>query len=478
MDMTTLSVKDYHNAIEKGEITVKALVTYYLDRIKKYDKQLHAIICINDSVLEQAQILDDHYSEFGFKGILHGVPVLVKDNVNTKDMATTAGSKSLEGFIPDKNAKIIEKMCEAGALIIAKVNLHEFAIWGETISSILGQTYNPYDLTRTPGGSSGGTGASVAADFGMIGIGTDTINSIRSPASANCLVGIRPTVGLVSKEGVVPYSYTQDAIGPIARSVLDAAYFLEAVKKDYVDVDGQEIKTPNFTNHLLKDGLKGKTIGVLKDFFGHDQIHETTNQALKKAVEMMEVQGAKVVDVNDSIDSDQLVSEVSVHLYDLKDHLNEYLKSLNSNAPVHSFEEIMASGKYHPGIKENLIKASTLSTQSDEYKVRCEKRKEVQAFLFKLMDQYNLDALVYPHQKRLVCKVGGSQKERNGVLASVTGFPSICLPAGFSESDENAPIGVPIGMEILGRPFSEAKLIEIAYAFEQVAQIRKNPVLE
>ncbi|MBI9012112.1 MAG: amidase [Clostridiales bacterium] len=484
IDIMELTVEKFHKALQSGELTVKKLVLAYLERIYSYDQQgpkLNSIICINENVIEEAEALDIYYKSHGLKGPLHGVAILLKDNVHTLDMPTTAGSKSLEGFFSDEDATIVKRMKEAGALIIAKTNLHEFAIWGETISSIQGQTLNPYDLTRTPGGSSGGTGASVAANFGLIGIGTDTINSIRSPSSANCLVGIRPTIGLISKFGVVPYSNTQDVIGPIARTIEDATKLLDVI----CGYDSKDPKTawsvgranPSYMDFLNEKGLENKRIGILKDFFGQKEIHQTTTREVYKAINILEKNGATMIDLDEVFDSYDLVQNVSVHLYDLKDHLNAYLADLPEIAPVHSVSEILSSGKHHEGIKENLEKANELSTGTSIYNERLIKRTAIQNRLMQLMASYQLDAIVYPHQKQLVCKVGGSQNERNGVLASVTGFPSICVPAGFSDPTEDAKLGVPIGMEILGRPFSEGILIEIAYAYEKVSKVRQAPLI-
>lgn len=477
MNFMELTIKAYHQGLETGEVTTKALVQFYLKRIETLDPLLKSVIYVNPNALKEAEMLDQYYKEKGFKGMLHGVPVLLKDNVNTHDMPTTAGSKSLEGYIPEKNAFIVDQMKKEGAFIIAKTNLHEFAIWGETISSILGQSVNPYDLTRTPGGSSGGTGASVAANFGMVGIGTDTINSIRSPASANNLVGIRPTIGLVSKSGVVPYSKTQDSIGPITRTVEDAVIFLEAIKGH----DPLDEKTKQFDEdlrtHLDKQGLLNKRVGVLKGFFGGEAIHQSTNRAVYESIDVMK-EYCEVIEIEDDFDSNELVNNVSVHLHDFKDHLNDYLSKMPKEALVHSVQDIIDTGLHHEGIKENLLKANQLSTFSADYEVRLKRRDTLQKQVIQLMDKYQLDALVYPHQKQLVCKIGGSQKERNGVLGSVTGFPSICLPVGFSEPTDDAPIGVPIGMEILGRPFDEGTLIEIAYGLEQNHNVRKAPQVQ
>ncbi|MCL2130558.1 MAG: amidase family protein, partial [Treponema sp.] len=399
---------------------------------------------------------------------------------NTFDMPTTAGSLSLAGFIPQNDAFIVKKLRQAGAIIIAKTNLHEFAIWGETVSSVLGQTLNPYDLTRTPGGSSGGTGAGIAANFGLIGIGSDTINSIRSPASANCLVGIRPTLGLVSRSGIVPYSLTQDTAGPICRTVEDAVRTLDVItgydSEDDETAWSQGMVPESYTASLKKNGMGRRRIGILESFFGKEEKHAEVNKVIREAIKVFTENGAETVSITEPVDSSYLTSSVSVHLDDLKDHLNGYLSALPPSAPIHSLEEVMASGKYHPGIKANMETALALSTGTPEYNKKLILRMKTRTLIMKLMADYKLDAIIYPHQQQLVCKVGESQQQRNGVLCSVTGFPSITVPAGFSQPDVNAPLGIPVGMEIMGRPWSEPLLIEIAYSFEQASVFRKAPL--
>ena len=214
----------------------------------------------------------------------------------------------------------------------------------------------------------------------------------------------------------------------------------------------------------------------MKVFFGNEKKHAEVNKAVRNSVEIMKKNGAEIVSIADNIDSGWLVTDVSVHLYDLKAHLNVYLNALRADAPVHSVEEVLESGKYHPGIEENLKKAMALDIDTPEYNKRIITRAKVQTQIMKLFADNSLDALVYPHQKQLVCYVGKSQDERNGVLGSVTGFPSISMPAGFSSPTESAPIGVPIGLELLSKPWSESVLIEIAYAFEKVSKNRKNPL--
>jgi amidase len=475
------TISDVHAAYKSGATTATRLVQAYLERIQAYDQagpKLNVVIFLNPKALEEATALDEHLRTTGrFVGPLHGIPVLLKDNVNTKDMPTTGGSLSLAEYTPATDATITQKLRNAGAIILAKVNLHEFAIWGETVSSIRGQTLNPYDLIRTPGGSSGGTGAGVAANFAIAGIGTDTVNSIRSPASANSVVGIRPTLGLVSRTGVIPYSFTQDAAGPLARTVTDAAKMLNVL----VGYDPDDPATAwsvgniekDYTKFLKADGVKGKRIGVLRSFFGNAPIHEEVNTVANKAVEDLWKLGATVIELDTpGLDSGKISSDISVHLYEFKPAINTYLAA--GNAPIKSLEEIISSGKFHPNIGDSIKKAQSLE-MDDGYRLRLQKRSELQQRVMKIMADDRLDAIVFPHQKRLVVPVGETQVERNGSLGSVTGFPSIVVPGGFSTPTQTANLGVPVGIEFLGRPWSEKVLIEIGYGYEQATKQRRPP---
>ena len=475
------TIGDVHAAYKSGALTSVELVRAYLDRIQACDQagpKLNVVIFLDPRAFEEAAALDKYFRRTGkFIGPLHGIPVLLKDNVNTKDMPTTGGSLSLAGYTPATDAAITQKLRSAGAIILAKVNLHEFAIWGETVSSIQGQTLNPYDLTRTPGGSSGGTGAGVAANFAMAGVGTDTVNSIRSPASANSIVGIRPTVGLVSRAGIIPYSFTQDAAGPLARTVTDAARLLNVL----VGYDPDDPATAwsvgniqeDYTKFLKSNGVQGKRIGVLRSFFGAAPIHAEVNIVANQALEDLKKSGATIVELNTpDLDSGVITSDVSVHLFELKPALNAYLGA--GNAPVKSLEEIISSGKFHPNIRENITKSQGLELD-DSYRLRLQKRAALQQRVMKIMADERLDAIVFPHQKRLVVPVDETQVERNGALGAVTGFPSIVVPGGFSRPTPTAPLGVPVGIEFLGRPWSERLLIEIGYGYEQATKHRRPP---
>jgi Asp-tRNA(Asn)/Glu-tRNA(Gln) amidotransferase A subunit family amidase len=476
------TIADVHQAFKSGELTAKKLVEMYQKRIEAYDQKgpkLNIVIYLNPKALEEAAALDAKFKKSGPVGPLHGIPVLLKDNVNTKDMPTTGGSLSLKGYTPPYDATITKQLRDAGAIIVAKVNLHEFAVWGESVSSILGQTLNPYDLTRTPGGSSGGTGAGLAANFGLLGIGTDTVNSIRSPASANSIVGIRPTLGLVSRYGVIPYSFTQDVAGPMARTVTDATKMLNVL----TGFDPGDLATAwsvgniqkDYTKNLKKDGLKGKRIGILRSFFGKDAIHQEVNAVTNKAIEDCARLGATMVELDTpDIDSGKIAGDISVHLYDLRPDLDSYLGDPKNNTPVKSLEQIIASGKFHPGIEKNIKEAMTLK-QDASYFERLAKRARLQDRVMALMAEKKLDALIFPHQKRPVVPVGGTQVERNGSLGSVTGFPSIVVPGGFTKPTETAKIGVPVGIEFLARPWTEGLLIEIGYGYETGTKNRRVP---
>lgn len=475
------TIDDVQAAYRSGATTAEQVVRAYQQRIQAYDRagpKLNVVIFLNPRALDEAKALDETLRRTGRPiGPLHGIPVLLKDNIDTKEMPTTGGSQSLAGYTPATDAAITQKLRAAGAIILAKVNLHEFAIWGETVSSILGQTLNPYDLTRTPGGSSGGTGAGLAANFALVGIGTDTVNSIRSPASANCLVGIRPTFGLVSRAGIIPYSFTQDAAGPLARTVADAAKVLNVL----VGYDPADAATSwsvgnaekDYTKFLNAEGLKGKRIGVLRSFFGTGPINEDVNRVASKAIEDLTRLRATVIELSTpDLDSGKISADVSVHLYELKPALNAYLVA--GDAPVKSLEEIISSGKFHANIGDSIKRAQSLELD-DGYRIRLQKRAELQQRVMKIMADERLDAIVFPHQKRLVVPVGETQVERNGALGSVTGFPSIVVPGGFSSPTPTAALGVPIGMEFLGRPWSEKVLIEIGYGYEQGTKHRRAP---
>jgi amidase len=482
-DLKEATIASIHEGFASGSLTCAQVVSYYLDQIEAFDDTINALLYVNSNALEVAAQLDEQYANSGPVGSLHCIPVIAKDNYDTADMPTTAGWVGLKDFTPPRDAHTITKLREAGAVILAKSNLTEFARGGTTVSSLGGQTLNPYDLTRTPGGSTGGGAAAVAMNFGVLATASDTGQSTRSPASAASLVGIRSTYGLVSRHGIVPVSFTQDNTGQIARTVRDAAIMLDVM----AGYDPQDPSTAfsfgripeSYTDELDVNGLQGARIGVLQDFFGTEEIHAEVNAVTMAAAEKMEELGAEIVPITIP-NLSSLTAGIQVGDIEFKTALNDYLASLGPTVPVKSFDDVMQKGGFDPAIVSSMQTSAGFSDLSDnqDYKTRLLRRNDLRRAVMQVMADNNLDAILYPHQKRLVVPVGEDQVERNGVLSNSTGFPAVTFQGGFSSPTETAPIGVPVGIELLGPEWSEAKLLKYAYAFEQATQHRQPPVME
>src|SRR6202035_3368327 len=481
------SIADIHKAMQEGTLTCHDLVQQYLDRIHSYDQQgpaIDSMLYNNPASLQQADAFDHEFRRTHQLKPLGCIPIVLKDNFDTADMPTTAGAVTLKDAQPEKDAFAVTRLREAGALILGKANLQEFASGGISVSSLGGQVKNPYDLTRTPGGSSGGTATAVAANFATAGTGSDTGGSIRSPASANNLVGLRPTRGLISRDGIVPVSFTQDTIGPITRTVADTAKLLDVM----VGYDPNDPVTafsvgniPKTYTAFLQNGLKGARLGVLTTLFGKGAEYEEVNKVLEKAIQAMKEQGAVIVPVEDpTLDSEVLTAKFRLNEPEFKAALNHYLQEQGAHVPVHSLAEIIASGNYHkPTLEKFFATAQSYEDgpNSPDYKDRRMKMDDIKIEVANLMAKNQLDALIYPHQKCLVLPIGATfQKDRNGVIAALAGFPAIEVPAGFSTPTTYAPIGVPVGMELLGRAWAEPELIKLAFGFEQATHLRKPPV--
>ena len=480
------SVNEIHCSLQSGKLTCHGLVQQYLERIKAYDQQgptLNAMLYVNPKVLQHADAMDKELTRGIKLKPLQCIPVVLKDNFGTTDMPTTGASLALKGMQLTKDAFTVARLRQNGALILGKTNMHELALAGLTSSSLGGQTKNPYELLRTPGGSSGGTAAALAANFATVGTGSDTVNSIRSPASANSLVGIRPTWGLISRAGVIPVSFTEDVAGPLARTVADAAVMLDVMAgydpDDPVTALGIGRIPETYSASLNRNGLKSARIGVLRTMFGSGPDHEEVNRVMANAIEVLKRQGAILKEIDDAaFDTGKLNSDLDVQKYEYKFQLNNFLKA-QPNPPVHSLAELIASGKYHKASLENfLVSAESYENglNQPDYKDRRVKIDGLRVKLANLMAKNNVVALLYPHQKRLPVMIGEmNQAQRNGILASLAGFPAISVPAGFSTPTVSAPIGVPVGIEFLGPPFSEPQLLQIAYGFEQATCARKPP---
>lgn len=482
LDLTEATVAEVHRAFRAGTLTCRGLVEFYLARIEALDAQgpaFAAIITVNPEALAVADDMDAAFaSDPSAVGPLHCIPVIVKDNKNTIDMPTTGASRALAEMQTPDDAFVVGKLRDAGALMLAKSNLTEFAMGGTTISSLGGQTKNAYDLTRTPGGSSGGTGTAIALGMGILGTGSDTGQSIRSPASANSLVGIRPTRGLLSRSGVIPLSVTQDEVGPITRTVEDAARMLD-VMAGYDPVDpitafGHARKPANYVDYLDPTGLEGKRIGVLRDMFGTEEVHAEVTAVTEAAIAQMRILGAEVVDFTIP-DFESLTSSMGTSAYETKAAMAAYFAALGDASPVATLDDVVATGLYAEGIASGITSRRDVADPyaESQYTAIFLRRDHLRRAVMAAMVENDLDAIFYPHQRRLVAKIGDPQLDRNGVLSNATGFPAITVPGGFSAPTSDAPAGVPVGVEFLGPEFGEGDLIAIAYAFEQGTRFRR-----
>src|SRR6516162_3404131 len=376
------TIGSIHAALAARTATCVQVIQSYLNCIEAYDHKgpaLNSIITVNPRALDTAAEMDRLDPATVSRRPVHCIPVILKDNYDTADMPTTGGSLPLAELVPAADGFVVRRLRQAGAIVIAKANLMELAWSGTTVSSLGGQTRNPYDLTRTPGGSSGGTGAAIAASFGVIGTGSDTGQSIRSPSSANSLVGIRPTRGLVSRAGIIPLSTTQDAAGPITRTVDDAARTLDIIAgydpNDPITAFSIGKIPPSYSTTLTKDGLRGARIGLLTDFLGHEAIHEPVNAVVEAAVTRMSAMGTTVVRV--SIPSlDALTRGLSLINLEFKSAFNAYLAALGARAPVKNLDEFIARGEFHPALRNGLLAAQKVTdlASSVEYAKMLQRR--------------------------------------------------------------------------------------------------------
>ena len=477
------TIDSIHQAFARGDIDCVGLTRLYLARIDAYNlkgPKLRAILTVNPHAMEIAADLDRRYrADPKSAGPLHCIPIVLKDNFNTFDMPTSGGNLAMKDSVPPSDAFTVAKMRKAGALIIAKANMQELARGGLSISSLGGQVLNPYDLTRTPGGSSGGTGASLAANLAVVGTGSDTGQSIRSPSSANSLVGVRPTRGLVSRSGVIPASLTQDEVGPLARNATDAAILLGVMAGydpgDPVTAYGRGHLPASYTHFFRADALKGVRIGVMTNMFGREDRHREVNAAMERVIAGMAKLGAVIVRFS-LPEYDRLAPDIDTSTLEAKTAMDRYFATLGPKAPIKSFAQLVATktSAVQKAIENELSIQDGMN--SDLYKHRMLNRETLRIAVAKAMADNNLDAILYPHQRILVVPVTAEdQTERNGTLSNGTGYPAVAFPAGFSAPNSSAPEGVPIGAELLGTDFSEDRLLAYVDAFERAARIRRPP---
>jgi amidase len=484
-----INITQLQEGYKNKDYTITQVVQNYLDRIETLDfngPQLNSIIQVNPDATAIAEQLDKELKEGKSRGVLHGIPVIIKDNIDTHDaMFTTAGSRALEGSKPLQDSHVAKQLKAAGAIIIAKANLSEWANFrGEMSSSgwsgINGQTKNPYILDRNPCGSSSGSGAAVSAGFSIIAIGTETNGSIMCPSNANGVVGIKPTVGLISRSGIIPISFTQDTAGPMARTLTDAAICLGAL----TGIDSTDTKTltnannihKDYTQFLKTDGLKGKRIGLYTRPLGNNFKVDTLFQ---QAVRYIKSQGAEVIEINQIGENNVGSLSFQVMLYEYKDGLNNYFESLGSDAKIKSLEELIAFNK-KDSIEMEFYNQRYLEMALEKEDLDSDSYKKTLADMLKgarengmdlVMNEHNLDAIISPtggpawktdHLNGDSFGLGSSSP------AARSGYPNITIPMGFVDE-------LPVGISFFGRAWSEPLLLEIAYAYEQGTKHRNAP---
>ncbi len=479
------TIAQVHAAFRAHTLTCRVLVQSYLDRIAAYDKSgpaINSIITLNPSALATADSLDVRYARNGPVGALHCIPMIVKDNFETVGLQTTAGSLALEGWKPLQDATMVARIRAAGAIVLAKSNLAEWAFTPyETVSSILpGYTRNPYALDRVTAGSSGGTAAAIAANFGEVGLGSDTGNSIRGPSSHLALVGIRSTMGLTSRAGVVPLSAVADIAGPMARTVADAVAVFDVVAAsdpaDPVTAPADSKREKDYRLSLVPGALKGARIGILRQAYERASLDAEVNVVFLRAVDALKAQGAIIVDPArvDSLDAIQRRQEGGCNRF--KADLERYFAARGSNAPVKTIEAVLQSRKFHPTVEQRLRDAAQ-TTEMPEQSAGCISREKVRDALrvavLQMMDSLKLDALVYPtwsNPPRLIGDLNTPAGDNSQLFAPSTGFPAITVPMGYTRSSM-----LPAGMTFFGRPWSEGTLIKLAYGYEQATKVRRAP---
>ena len=485
-DVVEATIAQVHDAMRGGRLTCRELVGAYLKRIAAYDKNgpaINSIVVVNPDVEKQAAELDQRFAQSGLTAPLHCVPVIVKDNFETKGLQTSDGALALAGFLPDKDAFQVKRVKDAGALVLAKSNMAEWAFSPyETVNSILpGYTRNPYALDRVTAGSSGGTAAAVAASLGLVGLGSDTGNSIRGPSSHQALAGIRSTMGLTSRAGVMPLSLLADIAGPMARTVEDAVRVLQVIAgedpADPVTAAARQHLPQDYLASLDRDGLRGAVIGVLRQAYERPTTDPEIVRVFQAALDDLKRAGATIVDPAtveglSAIRRSQDAGPCMGFKYDM----NHYLAAWGDRVPLKNLSEIVRSGRFHPNNQRRLEtaeKGPENGPESPACQAETAYREQVRAAVLATMDKLKLDAFVYPtwsNPPRLIGDLNTPHGDNSQFYSPTTGFPAINVPMGFTRGGT-----LPAGMTIYGRAWSEAKLLKLAYAYEQATHHRRAP---
>lgn len=484
-----LTIKDLQTGYKTGQFTISDIVSAYLKRMNQIDKNgpsLHSVITINPDALKIAEELDKNLKQNIELSPLYGIPVILKDNIDTKDkMPCTAGSRALANSYPLNDSYVARKLRDAGAIIIGKANMSEWANFRGQMSTsgwsgLGGQTRNPYELDRNPCGSSSGSAVAVSANLCMIAIGTETDGSIVCPSHSNGIVGIKPTVGLISRTGIIPISFTQDTPGPMSRTLTDAVICL-SVLTGIDPTDGKTLDSKNkfckdYSIYLKKDGLKGKRIGIYKVPYG---LNYKVDSLMNRAIRTIKSQGAEIIEIEKIYEPevDSLSFEIMLHEY--KDGLNNYFKSLGEKSNIHNINDLIEFNR-HDSVELKYFNQEFLElaakkegTHSEIYKLTLQKMLmgSREKGLDKIMNELNLDAIAAPTGTpawKTDLINGDSYHFGTSSPAAQAGYPNICVPMGFID-------GMPVGISFFGKAWSEPILIEVAYGYETATKWRKAP---
>jgi len=479
------TIAQVHDAMRERRLTCRKLVESYIQRINAYDKNgpaINSIVTINPDAIKDAEELDRRFAQAGLTGPLHCVPMIVKDNFETKGLQTSNGALAFAGYAPSEDATQVARVKAAGALVLAKSNMAEWAFSPvETVSSILpGYTKNPYALDRVTAGSSGGTAAAIAASFGLVGFGSDTGDSIRGPSSHQSLAGIRSTMGLTSRAGVFPLNTRADVAGPMARTMEDAVKVFQVIvgedPRDPATAAARERPIPDYGRSLDRNGLKGAVIGVLHEAYERDSTDPEIVQIFMRALEDLRRAGATVVDPAKVEGLEVKRQSGAKPCMGFKYDLNHFLADRRGLVPVADLAAILKSGKFHPSTQKRLEDSENgpaNGPDSEACRADDAYREQFRQSVIRTMDRLNLDAFVYPtwsNPPRLIGDLNTPAGDNSQVFSPATGFPAINVPMGYSRGGT-----LPVGMTFYGRAWSEAQLIKLAYAYEQATMHRRPP---
>ena len=486
MDVVEATISEVQDAVRDGRTTCRMVVQAHLDRIAAYDEAtVNAITVLNPNALTRADELDAAVKAGESLGPLFCVPMLVKDNFDTEDMVTSGGSISLVENYPPDDAFMVRRIREEDAIIIAKTNMAEWAFSPrQSVSSSFDTTANAYDLDRVPAGSSGGTASGVAASFGLIGLGSDTGNSIRGPSSHLALVGIRSTIGLTSRDGVIPLAFDRDIAGPMGRTVEDVARVFNVVAgydpaDPYTD-DGKDKKEEDYTDFLDANGLQGARIAVMRELVDPEATDTAIARIFEESLVDLARLGAEIVDPFEFDLASQL-DRSGMFCQRFRFDMHEYLASLGDAAPMTDVLEVLEAGEFSPYAERSLRSHENrpLDVHPSQWDPPCpdyfenEPRQAYRSDLIAAMDRAGVDAVVYPSWTSPPAHIDRGRQEYSGDnsqrVAPATGMPAITVPMGFSYGH------LPAGLQILGRPYAEGLLFKLAYAYEQGTQHRRPP---